>query len=394
MKVPVVICLVMVLGLFHTGRARAVTAQPRPGADTTESRKADTLPGELVLRGQLSSWAGAGIRSVSAGMRYIPQFGFRIGDPPGSRGLRVDGEVAGNIYAHYGREQGITGKDFRARLYRGWVRVAGSRTELRLGLQKINFGPALMLRPLMWFDSMDPRDPLQLTDGVWGALGRYYFSNNANLWVWGLLGNDRQRPWDIGLSSARIPEFGARLQIPVATGAAGFSFHRRKTQWHGLYENRYGIDLRFDYIIGFWAEAAWINKRGAAGVMTNQQLWMAGADYTFGLGNGLNIMAEHMLISNAEKPFDLTERRHMSAISVNYPLGLWDNLSYIFYLDWKGKGTYHFLRWKHAMGFGDLYVMAYANPDESVLPDTGNTAGRLPGKGIQIMLVLSHQAKQ
>src|SRR5690606_6023887 len=97
MKVPVVICLVMVLGLFHTGRARAVTAQPRPGADTTESRKADTLPGELVLRGQLSSWAGAGIRSVSAGMRYIPQFGFRIGDPPGSRGLRVEGEVAGNI---------------------------------------------------------------------------------------------------------------------------------------------------------------------------------------------------------------------------------------------------------------------------------------------------------
>ena len=55
---------------------------------------------------------------------------------------------------------------------------------------------------------------------------------------------------------------------------------------------------------------------------------MAGADYTFGLGNGLNVMAEHMLIWNGEKPFDMTERRHMSALSVNYPLGLWNNLSH------------------------------------------------------------------
>ena len=72
MKDPVVICLVMVLGHIHTGRARAETAQPRPGAETTETRKAETLPGELEMRGQLSSWAGAGIRSVSAGLRYIP----------------------------------------------------------------------------------------------------------------------------------------------------------------------------------------------------------------------------------------------------------------------------------------------------------------------------------
>lgn len=386
--------MVLVLSLFSTVPAQSVTGQVSVSADTAQIGKRDTLAGELIYRGQLSGWAGAGVRSVSAGLRYLPQLSFRIGNPPGSNGVRFEGELAGNLYAHCNRLEGVTGKDVQARLYRGWVRVAGSRTELRLGLQKINFGPALMLRPLMWFDSMDPRDPLQLTDGVWGALGRYYFSNNANLWVWGLLGNDRQRPWDIGLSSARVPEFGARLQIPVATGSAGFSFHRRKTQWQELYENRYGIDLRFDYIIGLWAEAAWINKRGAAGSVTNQQLWMVGADYTFGLGNGLNVMAEHMLIWNGEKLFDMTERRHMSALSVNYPLGLWDNLSYIFYMDWKGKGTYHFVRWKHTMRFGDLYVMAYANPDDSALPHTGNAAGRLPGKGIQIMLVLSHQDKQ
>ena len=393
MKTPGIICMVLALSLYKAVWAQPVTGQVSVGADTVQTGKKDTLPGELIFRGQLSGWAGAGIQSVSAGLRYLPQLTFRIGNPPGSRGVRFEGELAGNLYAHLNRQKGVTGKDFQARRYRGWVRIAGSRSELRLGLQKINFGPALMLRPLMWFDSMDPRDPLQLTDGVWGALGRYYFRNNVNLWIWGLLGNDRPRPLDVGLSSARVPEFGARLQIPIATGSAGFSFHRRKTQWQELYENRYGLDLRLDYFIGFWAEATWINKRGAAGDKTNQQLWMVGADYTVGLGNGLNVIVEHMLASNSEKPFDLDNRRHMSALSINYPLGLWDNVGYIFYLDWKEKRTYHFVRWKHVMGFGDLYVMAYANPDVPVLPDSGSTAGSLPGKGIRIMLVLSHQTK-
>lgn len=57
--------------------------------------------------------------------------------------------------------------------------LSGRVSELRLGLQKINFGSAQLFRPLMWFDKMDPRDPLQMTDGVWGALYRYYFRNNG-----------------------------------------------------------------------------------------------------------------------------------------------------------------------------------------------------------------------
>ena len=69
------------------------------------------------------------------------------------------------------------------------MRYSSDQFELRLGLQKINFGSASMLRPLMWFDQMDPRDPLHLTDGVWGLLARYYFLNNANIWLWGLYGN-------------------------------------------------------------------------------------------------------------------------------------------------------------------------------------------------------------
>src|SRR5690606_2983707 len=59
--------------------------------------------------------------------------------------------------------------------YRLWFRYSNHTQEYRLGLQKINFGSATLFRPLMWFDQMNPEDPLQMTQGVWGALFRYYF---------------------------------------------------------------------------------------------------------------------------------------------------------------------------------------------------------------------------
>jgi len=36
-------------------------------------------------------------------------------------------------------------------IYRGWIRYSGSQFEARVGLQKINFGPAQLLRSLKWF---------------------------------------------------------------------------------------------------------------------------------------------------------------------------------------------------------------------------------------------------
>lgn len=50
--------------------------------------------------------------------------------------------------------------------YRLWLRLSSRQFEARLGLQKINFGSAALFRPLMWFDRIDPRDPLQLSEGI------------------------------------------------------------------------------------------------------------------------------------------------------------------------------------------------------------------------------------
>ncbi len=349
---------------------------------------------KLRYKGQLSTWAGWSSRGL-AGARYIPQLNLEVQCSGEPSLWRVDAQVAANLYTNtwFGSPTEKAGIEAAARLYRGWMRISTNRAELRMGLQKINFGPAMMLRPLMWFDSMDPRDPLQLTEGVWSVLGRYYAPNNINIWVWGLMGNKAARPWDIGVSDSKTPEYGGRVQVPAGTGDAAFTFHRRKTDTLGIYENKYGLDLRLDYEVGLWMEAAWINKRADMGRFTNQEFLTVGADYTFGLGNGLGVTVEHLVVSYDRMPFELKAPVHLSALWVSYPLGISDNVSYMFYYDWKGKNVYNFLQWKHAFRTGDLYLMAYANPNDSVLSVLGNSKSSMKGLGFRFMYVLSHQSK-
>jgi hypothetical protein len=256
----------------------------------------------------------------------------------------------------------------------------------------------------MWFDRIDPRDPLQLTNGVWGLLGRYYFLNNANIWIWALYGNDDEKTWEIGKTKKNTPEFGGRLQMPVPKGEAAVSYHFRKADTHSyenyiapydnINENRLGIDAKWDVEVGLWFEGAWINKNIDIGILKNQEILNLGTDYTFGIGNGLNLTVEHLITSFDNKAFTFSNNSSFSALSVSYPLGVLDNLNAIFYYQWNGHSLYNFINWKSQFSSLDLYVMAYWNPSVYQLPQqqqSGNSnAAFFAGKGIQLMLVYNH----
>ncbi|MBT8327781.1 MAG: hypothetical protein KJP21_08655, partial [Bacteroidia bacterium] len=143
--------------------------------------------------------------------------------------------------------------------YRMWARYSGSQFELRAGLQKIDFGSATLLRPLQWFNEIDPRDPLQLTNGVYGLLGKYYFLNNTNIWVWGLYGNENQRGFDALPSNQNAPEFGGRIQKSTPKGEIALSYHNRKadaseflmnSDYSSISENKIAFDGRWDNVVG------------------------------------------------------------------------------------------------------------------------------------------------
>lgn len=353
------------------------------------------------FKGQASVWTNLNPSNELqfwGGARYLPQLNGQLGEQ--SKGM-FDFEVSANLNGTMGTlpfDSVYSSGSIKP--YRFWARYSTEQWEIRAGLQKINFGSASMIRPLMWFDKIDPRDPLQLTDGVWGVLGRYYFLNNANLWAWVLYGNEDAKTWEIGNTSQRQPEWGGRFQTPVPRGEMGLSFHHRLSDPRGLDtlvsinglipENRIGLDGKWDLGVGLWFEAVWLNKSENLGGFTNQTTLSVGTDYTFGIGNGLNMIYEQLLFEYDEKPLRINNPFVFSMLSINYPLGLNDHLSAMMYYDWINQGLYNILTWNHQFNNFTFYAMGYSNPSTYRVPLSANNINLFAGTGLQLMLVFNH----
>jgi hypothetical protein len=280
------------------------------------------------------------------------------------------------------------------------MRYSTQQFEIRAGLQKINFGSASLLRPLMWFDQVDPRDPLRLTDGVWGILSRYYFLNNATIWAWGLYGNKNPKGWEIMPTTNYKPEFGGRLQLPVPKGEIAFTYHHRLANnlgiegfdhyYENIPENRFAFDTKLDVTVGLWVEATWIRKNKDLGMFTNQEIINLGMDYTFGVGNGLTLIYEQLLASYDSQAFRFENAFTFSLVNMSYPIGLSDNVSAIIYYDWANNSAYNFLNWQKQYNNISLYLMGYINPKKYNIPTQGAGEMLFAGSGIQVMLVYNH----
>lgn len=361
-------------------------------ADTTD------VTSKLDFSGQLIGWTNYNPKNyleLSAGLRTLPQLNYKINF---SNNTKLDFEASANILGNLNTHPFDSIKtDGKLKPYRLWARYSGEQFELRAGLQKINFGSALLIRPLMWFDAVDPRDPLQLTNGVWGLLGRYYFLNNANIWFWTLYGNTEKRPWDIGETFKGIPEIGGRLQYPLPMGEIAITYHFRdtkyiKTNLQGsdtlkIPEHRIGLDGKFDVGVGLWFEAVAINKTINFGDLTNQKLLNLGTDYTLELGNGIYFAIEHLVVSFNEKFDEFINTSNFTALSSNYPIGLDDKISFITFYDWGRKNSYNFINWEHSADPLKLYLMGFWNPEKYYLPQQGDGGTIFAGYGVQLMCV-------
>ena len=357
----------------------------------------------LELQGQLSAWGTVNADQVSesqTGVRYIPELSLTKSVTPS---LTLDSEMSFNIF---GSGQFHQSEDFETnsdlKPYRMWLRLSTSQFEARIGLQKINFGSASLLRPLMWFDRIDPRDPLQLTDGVYGLLLRYFFLNNANIWLWGLYGNDDIKGWEMIPSYKEKPEFGGRVQLPFLQGELGLSVHHRKADLEkgllGLIplgdgsvdENRIALDGKWDVEVGVWFESTFIHMNTDALPFSYSHLLNVGLDYTFGLGNGLVVIGEHFIFDSSDQPFGSDERFSFSALSLNYPLGLLDMITGMVYYDWENRDWYRFISFQRSYDHWQIYLMGFWNPDQFQIYQNFSDGSLFAGKGIQIMVVFNH----
>lgn len=355
------------------------------------------------FQGQASAWL-TGMPENSfisqAGIRYIPELFI---EQPLSNSVFLDAEFSINTYLTTKIHDWETENELaKFNVYRGWLRLTTNQFEIRLGLQKINFGSATLFRPLRWFDKIDPRDPLKLTEGVYALLTRYYFEDNTNIWLWGLYDNNDIKGWEIIPTKNNGIEFGGRFQTPLFSGEAGLTYHHRKadisqaptlailSNQHYVNENRFAFDGKWNAEIGLWLEGALIHSDIDIASLKYQRMLTAGVDYAFNLGNGLHILSEFFNTESSNKFLGSGEGTNFAGITADYPIGLFDNVSAFYYRDWTNKENYFTLTWQRTYDNWIIYLQGFVNPKATALDQTQSEINSLAGNGFQLMVVFNH----
>jgi hypothetical protein len=188
----------------------------------------------------------------------------------------------------------------------------------------------------------------------------------------------------------------------VATGELGFTFHHRRADLtRGLVtgppapvaatdEDRYALDGKWDLGIGVWAEAVLTRQTARELAIPYQRFLTIGADYTFGLGNGLHVLAEHFTTAAASRAFSNGEGRAFSGFMLDYPLSLLDQLAGVFFYDWKRQDLYTFLSWRRTYDNWQFFIMGFWNPVAFEVYRTPSGNNVFAGRGVQVMVVFNH----
>lgn len=352
---------------------------------------------QVSFQGQLSGWlshSDASTDRTTIGLRYIP---WLIVSEPARGDSLLDFELAAKAYTSAPPDKpGEAGDNSELKFYRLSARYSSKQFETRIGLQKINFGPAKTLRSLMWFDSLDPRDPLKITDGVWALLTRLYFLDNSNIWLWGIKGDGNAKGLETAGSDKDKPELGGRYQFPVPSGEAALSFNRRyldSAGWasnpltsviaasiaDGL-ENRIALDGSFDLGAGLWFETVFSEIRIDAGSSLWNDSATLGIDYTF--KPGIIFTLENFIQLSGTARDKLSEAGKYSALSLNYSFSVIDSITAIGYYDWLQGKTAAYAGLQRTYDDWLLNLMFFAGPDSGTAPLSGN--------GIQIMATYNH----
>ncbi|MEE9189217.1 MAG: hypothetical protein V3U16_00420 [Candidatus Neomarinimicrobiota bacterium] len=368
------------------------------------------MPGQsnnFSLHGQLSSWEKSvdplGSSTHYFGIQYIPEY-------YGSISRNIDGELSLNIAAikSFGNNTDTDIEEIKVKAYRAWLRFSTNRLDARIGLQEINFGPGKFLRPLRWFDQLDPRDPLQIITGIYGLRLKYDFMNNTNLWFWGLYGNNDVKGWESLPTYEDRPEFGGRVQIPLFNGELALTSHFRWLDDALLFEGqeddnkemgtnkqptpeiRFAIDGIWDVGPGVWFESVNVQSD----LSTDQTQWTnlitVGLDYTFMVGNSLLTTFEHLAVSQDDVIWEYSDPIQTTAAMITYPFSLLDQFSLIGLYQWKWDLTYIYLSWQRTYDHWIIHLSGFTTQNANDLERINLGGSQLDPLGFQLTIIFNH----
>lgn len=280
--------------------------------------------------------------------------------------------------------------------YRVALNLQSAHSEYVIGLQKINFGPARILRSLMWFDSVNPTDPLELTSGVTGISAKYHYDFGWSSQVWLLLPGDAIG-WEGFKDQEGTFETGGRISIPNDMGQLGISTHWRIADASAvspddpdLYEGRIGVDGFWDIGIGLWVESVYKNQQLTDGPFLQQLQSTLGADYTLWVGNGILLISEHMLINIWDSPFMDDTNRLISTVMTSYSPSMFDQLSLMLFMDWETETPLVYASWGQTYDSFRFTLGAFYTDEQGSEASNTGLSSNISGKGIQLTVAYNH----
>jgi len=91
-----------------------------------------------------------------------------------------------------------------------------------------------------------------------------------------------------------------------------------------------------------------------------------------------------------DKSFIQGKGTSFSALLLNYPLGLLDNVSGILYYQWNYRDLYRLVSWQRQYDNWSFYLILFWNPEKRGFKANQTVNGIFRGKGFQYMVVFHH----
>jgi len=323
--------------------------------------------------GQL--WSDTNIDSKLSNVGYIPTFSF-------------EKNIIDNKYLDFEFSRKFiydsNDKVFLNDNYRSWIRYSDNNMDARLGLQKISFGNAIILRPLNWFDSIDFRNTSGQTDGLNALRLQFYPNLTQSVWLWCVDQGDiscggrfeffnTYGSFAITYHYDMNNELHEIFQIPQIIDEQQLfeEIENSEELLQSIYEKifyrrknkRIGLEYRYDGNVGMWFDGSIISFNNSD--YNSYNIITVGIDYTIPIYNGLLLMTETMKTSNVYPDIpelDLHSDMISTALMVSTPVGLLNNLMYVSIKSWKSKDKFNFIRWSTTLDYLSLSCMLSVNP--------------------------------
>jgi len=179
------------------------------------------------------------------------------------------------------------------------------------------------------------------------------------------------------------------VSLPFFEGEIAGTFHFRKTRLNNikLNEKRFALDGRWEIEAGLWFEAVTTNIEDNLLLASWQNSITLGSDYTFNIGNGLMITAEHYIFSLTTRFLGNGKTSRTTALSAAYPLGLIDNFSTFLFYQWEDDKLYQTFQWNRIYDSFILNFNFYHYPEKILRTKQDFKNRTKAGYGFQFMVI-------